>query len=403
MGHLADGLLRRLADEPQAVPVVDRRHVAACDVCRRRLAQVTADAQLAHDLLALSSSVPATALAFQRLEQRFLAETSRRPPSIQERISLVINRRGGTLLKPIAGLAAGASLVAAIALTPAGAWAGNFLSVFEPTQVTAVPIDPADLKSLPDLTKYGTVHAPASVASQKFQGGAAAAAASGLPVLTPNVLPAGVPNTPSYEVIPGATGSFTFSAAKAQANAAAQGKPLPPMPANLDGTTLQIRTGTALVEVYADHSKVQAAVSAATSKDAATAKDPTQEAAVAARALGPTLVIVETKAPSVTTTGNGVTAAQLESYLLAQPGISPSLAAAIRAIGDPRSTLPIPVPINRAISQNVTLADGSHAVLIGDSTGLIGGIIWEKGGIVYGVGGSLTQSQLVSLANGFAS
>ena len=93
----------------------------------------------------------------------------------------------------------------------------------------------------------------------------------------------------------------------------------------------------------------------------------------------------------------------MESYLLAQPGISPSLAAAIKAMGDPTSTLPIPVPINKAVSQNVTLTDGTHAVVIGDSTGLIGGIIWEKGGIVYGVGGSLTQSQLISVANGFTS
>lgn len=403
MVHIADGALRRMYDEPQAVPGGDRRHVAACGVCRLRLAQVTADAQLTQDLLALPSSAPDTARAFQRLQQRLLAAALTRPPTIQERISQMITRRGSTLLKPFAGIAAGVSLVAAIALTPAGAWAGTFLSVFEPTQVTAVPIDPADFKSLPDLAKYGTIHAPTSPSAQHFQSGPAAATAAGLPVLSPRSLPAGVPNTPSYEVIPGTTGSFTFSAAKTQANAAAQGKTLPAMPANLDGATLQISTGTALVEVYADQSKLQTAAGAATPKDAGVATTPTQEAAIAARALGPSLVIAEMKAPSVTTTGKGVTAAQLESYLLAQPGISPSLAAAIKAIGDPTSTLPIPVPINKAMSQNVTLTDGTRAVVIGDTTGLIGGIIWEKGGIVYGMGGSLTQSQLVSLANGFVS
>jgi hypothetical protein len=315
----------------------------------------------------------------------------------------MLTRRASTLVKPFAGLAAGVSLVAAIALTPAGAWAGNFLSVFEPTQVVAVPIDPADLKSLPDLAKYGTIHVPVSPAIQHFQTSAAAAAAAGLPALTPKSLPSGVPNTPSFEVIPGATGSFTFSAAKAQANAAAQGKTLPAMPANLDGATLQVSTGTALVTVYADQSKISQAAHAATAPDGSSTASPSQESAIAARSLGPSLVIGEMRAPSVTTTGSGVTVAQLESYLLAQPGISPSLAADLNAIGDPTSTLPIPVPINKAVSQNVTLADGAHAVVVGDSTGLVGGIIWEQNGIIYGVGGSLTSSQLVSLANGIVS
>jgi len=400
MVHATDGTLRRMEDEPQAVPMADRRHVA---VCRRRLAQVSADAQFTHTLLAHPMSAPDTTGAFLRLQQRLLAGETSPPPTIQERISSMIARRGATLVKPFAGIAAGVSLVAAIALTPAGAWAGNFLSVFEPTQVTAVPIDPADLKSLPDLAKYGSIHAPASPVIQHFQSSAAAAAAAGLPALAAKSLPAGVPNTPSFEVIPGATGSFTFSAAKAQANAAAQGKSLPAMPANLDGATLQVSTGTALVVLYADQSKVKMAVGAAAAQDGSRTASASQEAAIAARALGPSLVIAEMKAPTVTTTGNGVTAAQLEAYLLAQPGISPSLAAAIRAMGDPTSTLPIPVPINKAVSQNVTLADGAHAVVIGDSTGLVGGIIWVKGAIVYGVGGSLTQSQLINLANGLAS
>jgi hypothetical protein len=115
------------------------------------------------------------------------------------------------------------------------------------------------------------------------------------------------------------------------------------------------------------------------------------------------LIIGEMKAPSVTMTGNGITASQLEAYLLAQPGISPSLASAIKSIGDPTATLPIPIPINKAEAQNVTLADGTKAVVVGDTTGIIGGIIWEKNGIVYGIGGSLTESQLISMANGFVS
>jgi hypothetical protein len=402
MTHIADGVLRRLHDEPQAVASADRRHVAACDHCRSRLAAMEMDADFTANLLAAPAVAPDTAGAFRRLQQRFVEDGLSRPRSLPERVAHVINQHKVRLVKPLGGVAAGVSLAAALILTPAGAWAGNFLSVFEPTQVTAVPIDPSDLKSLPDLAAYGTIHAPAEAQNQHFTSGADAAKTAGLPLLTPKSLPAGVSNTPTYEVIPGTTGSFTFSAAKAQASAAAQGKTLPPMPANLDGATLQVSTGTALVEVYADQAKLQAA-SASAKGDAADGADTSQEAASAVQALGQVLVIGEMNAPNVTMTDSGVTVAQLESYLLAQPGIPPSLAAAIKAIGDPTSTLPIPIPINKAASQNVTLSDGTHAVLIGDSTGLVGGIIWEKNHIVYGVGGSLTQSQLMSLANGFVS
>ncbi|HEY8741818.1 MAG TPA: hypothetical protein VIU62_01875 [Chloroflexota bacterium] len=402
MRHIADGMLRRMQDEPQAVASIARQHLASCHACRMRLEQIAADAQLVGALLGYGNPAPDTARAFQRMQQRLAADVVSRPSSIQERITGMINQQSGKLLKPLGGIAAGLSLAAALALTPAGAWAGNFLTVFEPTQVTAVPIDMRDLQSLPDLAKYGTIHAPAKAASQHFTLGSAAVAAAGLPLLTPKALPSGVPVTATYEVVPGATGSFTFSAAKAQANAAAQGKTLPPMPANLDGATLQVSTGTALVEAYADPSKLKAVAGDNATSTTGTA-DASQNAAAAVHAIGPVLIIGEMKAPSVTMTGNGVTAVQLETYLLAQPGISPSLVSAIKALGDPTSTLPIPIPINKAVSQNVTLSDGTKAVVVGDSTGIIGGIIWEKNGIVYGIGGSLTESQLISMANGFVS
>ena len=61
-------------------------------------------------------------------------------------------------------------------------------------------------------------------------------------------------------------------------------------------------------------------------------------------------------------TSTGVTPTQLEDYLLAQPGISPQLAADIKAIGDPTTTLPIPVPVQFATSSKVTV-QGVQGVL----------------------------------------
>jgi hypothetical protein len=112
--------------------------------------------------------------------------------------------------------------------------------------------------------------------------------------------------------------------------------------------------------------------------------------------MGSMLVIGQSTAPVVTS--SGVSATDLETYLLAQPGISPDLANAIRAIGDPTSTLPIPIPISKATSHTVQV-QGVSGVSVADSTGLGGGIIWVKNGIVYGVAGTFSENDLLAVAN----
>jgi hypothetical protein len=109
----------------------------------------------------------------------------------------------------------------------------------------------------------------------------------------------------------------------------------------------------------------------------------------------PPLVIVESVAPHVTSTG--ATAREIETYLLQMPGVAPQLAAEIRAIGDPSTTMPIPVPIDKAFAQNVVV-DGVTALAVGDNTGVGGMIVWQKNGIVYGVGGAMAQRDLMEVA-----
>ena len=398
MRHLADGALRRLLDEPQAVPAADRQHLEACTPCRLRCQRIAADAQAAQGLLAVPAPAPDPARALARLRAQ-LAATAARPPSRYERIVQMFESQRRRLIRPLAGLAAAAAIVGALAFTPAGALAQDFLTIFEPTQVAALPIDPADLRSLPDLVNYGTVSAPARVSAQHFTDAAAAAAAAHLPALRPAALPPGLPGTAGYEVVPGTSGTFTFSAAKARAAAAAQGRPLPPMPANLDGATLRVSTGNALVAVYGAQ-----ALATVPNKAATGAVGEVRNARSLADATGPVLVIGEMQAPVVAVSGHGVSVGELERYLLSQPGISPRLASAIRALGDPTSTLPvstlpIPIPANQAVWQQVRV-QGVQGVAVADNTGIFSGVVWEKGGVVYGLAGTFTQSQLLQLANG---
>ena len=78
--------------------------------------------------------------------------------------------------------------------------------------------------------------------------------------------------------------------------------------------------------------------------------------------------------------------------------MSPNLAAAIRAIKDPSTTLPIPIPVEYATHRNVQV-HGSAGVALGDNTGLGAAVIWIKDGTVYAVAGTLKQSQILDVAN----
>ena len=73
------------------------------------------------------------------------------------------------------------------------------------------------------------------------------------------------------------------------------------------------------------------------------------------------------------------------------------MAAAIRSIGDPTTTLPIPVPIEYATSSKVTV-QGVQGVALGDNTGLGSGVIWIKDGNVFAVAGPLKQSDVLDVA-----
>jgi hypothetical protein len=147
------------------------------------------------------------------------------------------------------------------------------------------------------------------------------------------------------------------------------------MPAGMDGSTLTVTIGPVVGEIFGD-------------LKSGSTSDPTQ--------LGPLLIVGEATAPVVTS--SYASAKQLEDYLLAQPGITPSLAAAIRALGDPSKTLPIPVPIQFATSTTVSV-NGVSGLALGDNTGLGAAVIWIKNGVIYGVAGTVKQADLVTFAN----
>jgi hypothetical protein len=301
-----------------------------------------------------------------------------------ERIAPVT--RGGSAPRRVAvniwlrGLAAAATIALVATLLTMSGLAETILTIFEPKQLVAVPITGSDLTGATSFGAYGTLTWTEQPKPYDVPDVSAAARDSGMKVLVPGNLPAGV-GAPKYGVMNRTTATFTFSADKTRQAAAAQQRTPPPMPANIDGSKLFITGGPAVVAYYAD----------STSPTGATGVSG------ASPFTGmPKLIVAQGKPPVVQS--DGVTVEQLQNYLLAQPGISPQLAAQIRAIKDPSSTLPVPIPVDMATSKKVTV-QGVEGIFVGDSTGLGSAVIWQKDGIVYGVAGTLTEQQVLAVAN----
>ncbi|MDQ6919114.1 MAG: hypothetical protein M3Z98_07120, partial [Candidatus Dormibacteraeota bacterium] len=240
--------------------------------------------------------------------------------------------------------------------------------------VTVTPPTEGSVAGLPDLSQYGTTKVLEQGTTQTVLTAAEATTLSGL---TPPRAPADFAGqTVTYTVIGESKVRFTFDEAKARAAATAAGKPAPVFPAGINGTTLTVTVGPAVGEVFGTISK---------STDLSNLP----------------LIAGVARPPVVTSTG--ASAAELENFLIQQPGIAgnATLVAEIKAIGDPLASgnLVIPVPANLATSKPETV-NTSSGVLIAENTGMVKGLVWEKNGIVYAVGGHFDEGQLLAIANG---
>ncbi|MDQ6719710.1 MAG: hypothetical protein M3003_02805 [Candidatus Dormibacteraeota bacterium] len=363
MAHLSEGTLRRKFDDENALTDSETHHLAACPDCQARYEAVADDAKAVAGALASPALKVDVVSAFNRVRSAPAAQ-----PRFGIRLPII-----GPASRPVMGGLAAAAVIVALMVT---AFAPAVLNFFQPKSVQPVPVSVADLQSLSGLSDYGTFAWTKEPQPQIVTSAAEAASVSGLKVPVVGKLPAGVSSTITYAAMPEAVGVFTFDGAKAAAAAAKAGKPMPKLPSGMDGSKLTVTVGPAVIEIFGN-------------LNAGAASDATQISL-------PQLVVGKSTAPVVTS--SGVTTRQLEDFLLAQPGVSKKLAAAIRAIKDPSTTLPIPIPVEYATSKGVRV-QGVDGVALGDNTGLGAAVIWIKSGTIYGVAGTLKQSQVLDVAN----
>ena len=392
--HPSRSVLRQILDEPGAVPEPDRIHAASCAACLRRSEAMAADAAVA--AAALSGAVWAVdadvdlAPALRRLRS---AETGAVPPRptfvdrLQTRIQLARRRslRVGAVL---------AVVVVSMGTLVATGGASDIIQIFQPESFVAVPIDVTSLGTLPDLSGYGSVRVLQPPRASAASSLADAASSSGLHVLATGKLPSGVKGDPAFHVLSAGSASFTFSTAAASASAGKLGQALPTLPANLDGSSLTLSGGPVVIETVGSQQSL-GPFSAPKSGGSGTVPNESHHGLLGELGGIPQLVIVQMKAPVLYS--DGPTVAQYEDALLSMPGVPPSLASQIRALGDLSSTLPIPIPTSLA-SAHAADINGAPGLVIGDTTGIASGVVWQSHGLVYGVAGSLTDRQVVAIA-----
>jgi len=355
--HIPDGVLRRLDDEPLAVPDSVAEHVAECESCSALRAQIAHDTERAARLLSVPQPVPDTQIAWARLRRQL----DRSPEERAAWRRLPVRRRWPF---PSVSLRAGL-IIGAVGIVVAGtAVAATLTTVFAPTHVAPVSVSQGDLRAITALIGLGDSHtlggfptpngsssarfgtitwssAPAHPASSLAQ----ASAQAGFRVSLPSHLPEGVGPVQQFIVQPRVRATVTFNSTAA----------------SLGGSSITLHAGPAVLAEYAGTRGTDL----------------------------PTLGVATMPRPTALSTGASMS--QIEAFLLGQTGIPPELAEEIRLLGDLRTTLPVPVPPGASV-RSVQVA-GWPGVLLADPSNAAAGVIWEDGGGMLRVVAGILDSQ----------
>ena len=262
------------------------------------------------------------------------------------------------------------ALVAAFALVPALRTAAQDpLGIFRVKRFATVTIDPSTLPAakgdptaLGSLTIHQTPKATAVSTLQEAQN------VAGFALRVPKALPSGLENTARIMVTGEGRFSYTFDLEKARLYLASLGIAASSLPANLDGATLNLTIPPQVLVEY----RVQGGTS-------------------------PSLVLGQGRSP-VLEAPPGLNVEELRRQLLALPGLPPELASQLQALEDWQHTAIIPLPKDQASSKEVSV-DGVKGLYVEAGPGQGHALLWEKGGIIYGMAGGPTPEELLAAAN----
>ena len=366
MGHASEGTLRRLGDEPSAVPDTVRDHVAGCQRCRTRQVRVSRDSERCARLLSGPRLVPDLDAAWARLQPE-LPREAKRPG--RRRIAAGVPRRAYRFRR--VSLRTWAAIGAASLVVAGTTAAAALTTVFAPVRVAPLPLSQSDLQAVAALLglgghdvlggfpspsgsrtlPFGTIDWSSSGQAETVTSLAQATALAGFGVKLPTRLPPGVGPAEGFLVQPRVTATVTFAADAA----------------GVAGSSVVVDAGPAVVIEYGSASGSGL----------------------------PTLAVSAMPRPTAVSTG--ATTSQIEAFLLRQPGLPPQLAEEIRLLGNLDTTLPVPVPPGASVRS--VQVGGWPGVLVADPSNAVAGVVWEDGtDTVHLVVGLLDQQDVLYVA-----
>ncbi len=390
------GALRASLDDPSGTPAPPHDHVPGCASCADTLAELQRNAELAAPAIALTApadppSPAAVEAALTRFEQRRArlaanAATITAPApaaTVPDPIPLPGRGRVARLGARARGVAAGlvaALVLAGLLVTPGGrAAAAGFLAQFRSQRFEVVSLDPGQSSQVADvvggLVETGVFTGDALQRSgfdepQVVAGLDEAARVAGFAVsaVDPAALPAGVERTPQRVLVTRARETrLSFDRDRALAYLRGHGRPDARLPERYDGTQLVVQVPAAVVQQFAGRDGV------------------------------PALLVGKAGTVGLTTEG-GASLEELREVVLGLPGLPAETVAQLRAIGDWRTTLPLPVPSDQVRSRPATV-DGAEAVSFADQTGRLNALLWQRGGHIWGVAGVIGSDEALDVAD----
>jgi len=400
------GALRASIDDaPGAAPAL-HDHVRACPSCSGALAELQHNAELAAPAMALTAPADlppgAAEAALARFEQRRarLANTqtvaagatatltATSAPATADPDPLAARRRGRRPRLGTRARGAAAALVAAVVLTglvatPGGrAAAASFLAQFRSQRFEVLSLDPTQatqfeevIGELVDTGVFtgaafgGNVYGDPRTVADRDQ--ASRMAGFAVPAVDPSVLPGGVGRTPErIMVIPARETAITFDRDHALDYLREHGRPDARLPERFDGTRLVVQLPAVVIQQFAG------------------------------RDGGPALLVGKAGMLGLDTEG-GASLEELREVVLDLPGLPEGTVAQLRAIGDWRNTLPLPVPTDE-VSWRATQVEGADAISFADPSGRLHALLWQRYGYIWGVAGVVGSGEARDVANSLA-
>lgn len=261
--------------------------------------------------------------------------------------------------------AAAALVAVAVVATPTGrAVAGDFLSLFRSDTVALVAVDEPSLENTAEaLGQLGEAHDVSAPEPVEVGSIDEAMQRTGIAVTVPDpaTLPAGAGPQPEIRVTDAQQLRFTFREAATRRYLAQFDEVDRPLPAGYDGATLVVDIPAGVLQAY--------------------------------RAPDGTPAVLVGHAGTVTAAVDGdIELETLRAFLLELPGLPESVVSQLSAIDDWRTTLPVPIPVDRVGGQETTV-NGAEAILI-EQQGFGSGLLWQRDGVVTGVAGRLDEAAL---------